>query len=253
HLLLSHGEAVPILRAVTRRPIQVGITLNLQPVHPAGSRAEDQQAAGRMDLMLNRWYLDPVFRAAYPPEAVNILGPLMPVTQPDDLARIAVPVDFLGVNYYSRLVVRDNPNVPLLQAEPIRPEGSEYSLMWEVYPAGLRELLQRLQQDYHPPAILITENGIPLDDAPDAQGQVLDPARISYLRRHLAEVHHVLEEGIPVRGYFVWSFLDNFEWALGYQMRFGLVYVDFATQKRIPKASARWFHPVVRAGSVSDG
>ena len=250
HLLLSHGEAARVLREVVRRPIQVGIALNLSPVHPASSSPEDRQAARRLDAMVNRWFLEPLFKATYPQEMPEILALLAPAIQPGDMAAIAAPLDFLGVNYYTRIVAGHDPEQFPLQAKQIRPEGNAYSLMWEIYPEGLPELLQRLWRDYQPAALLITENGIPVADGPDEGGQIQDPTRIDYLRRHLAGVHQVLSQGVPVKGYFVWSFLDNFEWALGYQMRFGLVYVDFATQRRIPKASARWYGQVARQGFV---
>jgi beta-glucosidase len=244
HLLLSHAEAAQALRSAA--PVRVGIALNLQPVHPASPSPEDQQAARRFDGLVNRWFLDPLFHASYPADLLAYLGPLAPVMEADDLKRIAGPLDFLGVNYYSRFVARHNPARPVLHVEEARPAGAEMSAMWEVYPAGLPELLERLGRDYRPAAILITENGIPLADTPDADGQVADNARIDFLRRHLAGVHQARDTGVPVRGSFVWSFLDNFEWALGYAMRFGLVYVDFATQRRIPKASARWYSQIIR-------
>jgi beta-glucosidase len=177
-------------------------------------------------------------------------GPFVPQVQPGDLERIAVPIDFLGVNYYTRTVVRHNPAVPPLQAEQVQPEGVERSPMWEVYPEGMGRLLRRLADDYRPAAIYVTENGTPLDDVPDAQGQVQDQARVSFLRRHLAQVHGALGDGVPVRGYFVWSMMDNFEWALGYRMRFGLVHVDFATLQRTPKASAEWYRGVIATSTV---
>lgn len=240
HLLVSHGEATQVLRASAQVPIRVGIALNLQPVHAASAHPKDQQAAVRFDGLLNRWFLDPLFRGTYPQDVVEQLGPVAPAVPAADMARIAVPLDFLGVNYYSRLVVRHNPALPL-QMEQVQPEGGERSLMWEVYPEGLPELLQRLGRDYQPAEMMVTENGTPLADVPDAKGQVEDAERISYLERHLSGVQQVIAQGLPVGGYFVWSLLDNFEWALGYKMRFGLVHVDFSTQERTPKASARWY------------
>jgi beta-glucosidase len=253
HLLLSHGEAVHAVRAAVHGPVQVGIALNLQPVHPATVSAPDQAAARRFDGMLNRWFLDPLFRGSYPDDMLEQLGRLAPIPHAGDMRRIATPIDFLGVNYYSRAVIRHNPAHPVLQAEPIQPAGSERSAMWEIYPAGLAELLARLDREYRPASMLITENGMPHADAPDEGGQVPDLARISYLRRHLAAAHQALSAGVPLRGYFAWSLLDNFEWAFGYTMRFGLVYVDFATQRRILKSSGLWFGDVARLGVVETG
>jgi beta-glucosidase len=240
HLLLSHGQAAQAIRAGARGPVQVGIALNLQPVDPLSDSPEDRQAAWRLDGFVNRWFLDPLFRGEYPQDLLPHFGPLAPKVQSGDLETIRAPLDFLGVNYYSRVRVRHKPE-GLLQAEQVETSGGERSLMWEVYPEGLGRLLDRLVTEYRPPAILITENGMPLEDVPDAGGMVNDAPRIDFLRRHLAQLQEALARGAPVRGYFVWSLLDNFEWSLGYRMRFGLVHVDFATQQRTPKASARWY------------
>lgn len=245
HLLLSHGEAVPAIRAAASGPVQVGIALNLQPVFPVSDSPEDTNAARHFDGLVNRWYLDPLFRGSYPEDVLATLGPLFQAP-PHDLERMRVPLDFLGVNYYSRVVVRYDPTIPVLHARQVEREGVERSLMWEIYPQGMGEILDLLHREYRPPAILITENGMPLQDVPGADGKVNDVQRIDYLRRHLTEVQLAMERGVPVRGYFVWSLLDNFEWSLGYAMRFGLVHVDFATQKRTPKASAKWYSRVIR-------
>jgi beta-glucosidase len=249
HILLSHGAAASALRAV-RAEVPVGIALNLQPVHPASGSAEDQAAAGALDGFLNRWYLDPLFRGSYPADLLAALGPLAPVTQADDLARIAVPLDFLGVNYYTRVVARHDPAEPVTRAKVVQPAGAEMSMLWEIYPQGLPELLDRLHREYGPTPLLITENGMPLRDAPDAQGRVDDGPRIAYLRRHLAGVQEVLARGVSVAGYFVWSLLDNFEWAKGYAPRFGLVHVDFERQTRLPKASAAWYRELTQSGRL---
>jgi beta-glucosidase len=249
HLLLSHGYAVEALRDAVSRS-QVGITLNLSPVHPASDAEEDQQAAGRVDGVNNRLFLDPVFLGCYPDDVLALFGPLFPQVPPDDLKRIAAPLDFLGVNYYTRAVIRHDPDFPILQAAWIKPEGSEYSEMWEIYAPGMYELLTRLKADYPVANLYITENGIPVPDVLDRDGQVHDPRRIRYLRDHLVQVHRALIEGVPVRGYFAWSLLDNFEWAYGYKMRFGLVYVDYQTQERIVKDSGRWYAQVIRENGV---
>jgi beta-glucosidase len=246
HLLLSHGYAVEALRDTVSRPLQVGITLDFNPVHPDSDSEEDRRAADRFDAVRNRLFTEPVFLGLYPDDAVELFGPLFPQVEPDDLERIAAPVDFLGVNYYTRAVVRHDPESPYLEAGWVRPEGSEYSEMWEIYPPGLHELLTRLWADYRPANIFITENGVPVPDELDADGRVRDEQRIRYLRDHLAQVHRTISEGIPVRGYFAWSFMDNFEWALGYKMRFGLVYVDYETLERTVKDSGRWYAGVIQ-------
>ena len=246
HLLLSHGYAVEALRDTVSRPLQVGITLDFNPVHPDSDSEEDRRAADRFDAVRNRLFTEAVFLGRYPDDAVEPFGPLFPQTQPGDLERIAAPVDFLGVNYYTRAVIRHDPESPYLEAGWVQPEGSEYSEMWEIYPPGLHELLTRLWADYRPANMFITENGVPVPDELDADGRVRDERRIRYLRDHLAQVHRAIAEGIPVRGYFAWSFMDNFEWALGYKMRFGLVYVDYETLERTVKDSGRWYAEVIR-------
>jgi beta-glucosidase len=255
HLLLSHGCAVEALRDAIPRA-RVGITLNLSPIHPASEAEEDRAAAKRVDGRNNRLFLDPVLLGRYPADVVALSGPLFPQVEPGDLERIAVPLDFLGVNYYSRAVIRHAPDSPLLQAVPVRPKGSDYSEMWEIYPAGMYELLTRLKADYGqgatPPLqnLYITENGIPVPDVPDPDGQVHDPRRIRYLRDHLVQVQRAIAAGVPVRGYFTWSLMDNFEWAHGFKMRFGLVYVDLKTQARTVKDSGRWYAQVIRENGV---
>jgi len=247
HMLLAHGEATLTLRGLLPRPAPIGIAQALQHVDPASDSPEDQAAARRFDGMVNRWYLDPLFRGTYPADLLPALGGAAPQLLPEDFQRIAAPIDFLGVNYYTRVVVRHDPAEPIVQASPVRPAGAEMSMMWEVYPPGLPLLLVRVWQEYQPKALYITENGMPLPDAPDADGRIDDAPRISYLQRHLEGVHQARARGVPVNGYFVWSLLDNFEWAHGYIPRFGLVHVNFATHQRQPKSSAAWYRQLARS------
>jgi beta-glucosidase len=266
HLLLSHGLAAEAIRASARQPVKVGITLNLNPVHPASQSKQDRDAASRMDAILNRATLDPLLKGTTPiqefPIGKLLLGSLI---KPGDLEKIRT-LDLLGVNYYSRTVVKYDPKFPVVAGVQIHPEGNEYSGMWEIYPEGLYELLTRIWKEYfqspnHPtppfpgrergngglgPDIMITENGVPVPDGLDFDGRVRDERRIRYLRNHIAQVHHAMDEGVPVKGYFHWSLMDNFEWALGYGQRFGLVYVDFKTQKRTIKDSGYWFARVIQ-------
>jgi len=250
HLLLAHGLAVEALRASASRPLKVGITLNLNPVHPASDSEADQRAAGRFDGMLNRMFLDPLFLARYPADIEELIGPAFPRVQQGDLEHIATPIDFMGVNYYTRSVVRYAENFPIIQATQVQPEGSEYSQMWEIYPPGLYELLVRVWNDYRPTDIFITENGVPVPDGLDADGRVRDERRIRYLHRHLVQAHRAIADGVPLRGYFVWSLLDNFEWTAGYTMRFGLVYVNYETLERTIKDSGRWYARVIQENGV---
>ncbi len=251
HLLLSHGYAVESLRANSRPGAQIGITLNLSVMHPATDSDEDRAAAWRYDGIGNRLFLDPVFKGQYPADVMAMLGPMFPQMQPDDMRIIAAPLDFIGVNYYSRSVVRHDPNFPFIEASTIHPEGNEYSQMWEIYPEGIYELLMRVWKDYQPKKILVTENGICVPDGIDFDGRVRDYRRIAYLRDHIAQVGRAIGDGAPVDGYLVWSLLDNFEWAHGYRMRFGLVYVDFDTCQRTMKDSGRWYAKVIRQNGLS--
>jgi beta-glucosidase len=250
HLLLSHWLAVQALRAALPRAAQIGIALNLTPVHPASNSEPDLLAAQHMDGIINRLFLDPVLRGQYPQDVIELIGPLLSAIQPGDLETISFPLDFIGINYYSRHVVQFDPEFPLIQASQVFPTGNEYSQMWEIYPPGLYELIRRVWNDYHPASILITENGICVPDDLDLDQRVRDYRRIRYLRDHLTQVHQAIQDSIPVRGYFVWSLLDNFEWALGYRTRFGLVYVDFDSLKRTVKDSGRWYSNIIRRNGL---
>lgn len=245
HLLLSHGRAVRAIRALAPRA-RVGITLNLTPMHPATEDPLDQEAARRMDLFQNRWFLDPIWRGCYPDQALIELGREGVPTSPQDAEEIAAPVDFLGVNYYSRGVVRHDPD----RGEPafVRVPGAAYTDMgWEVYPRGLEELLRQVSRDYGVAQFFVTENGAAYADVRGHDGQVRDPERRAYLDEHLQALAAARRAGVPVEGYFVWSLLDNFEWAHGYWKRFGIVYVEYPTLERVPKESARWYRDFIAA------
>jgi beta-glucosidase len=255
HLLLSHGEAVPALRANSKPEARVGITLNLNHVDPASDSEADRAAAAREDRFLNRWFLDPIFRAAYPPELLAFFASqgVTPPVEQGDLERIAVPIDFLGVNNYFRSVMQAGPSGDGTDDRHIKPESSSYTAMdWEIWPDGLRRLLVRLQRDYAPPALYITENGAAFDDTLTPDGQVHDAPRVVYLRDHLRACRQAILEGAALRGYFVWSLLDNFEWAEGYAKRFGITYVDYPTQRRVIKDSGRYYARVIRANGPVD-
>ncbi len=251
HLLLSHGLAAQAIRSAISQPVNIGITLNIGPVHPVSDSPRDRAAAQRMDAVINRLQLDPLLKGTTPLEEFLFVKPLLKgLIQPGDLETIRT-LDVLGVNYYTRSVIRYDAKVPLVNAQDVHPEGNEYSAMWEIYPQGIYELLRRVWDEYRPSCrIMITENGVPVPDGVDFDGRVRDERRIRYLRNHLVQVHRAIQGGVPVQGYFVWSFLDNFEWALGYGPRFGLVYVDYKTQKRIVKDSGYWFRQVVSANAL---
>lgn len=257
HLLLSHGRAVPVVRA-NAPGSTVGITLILTPAEPASASEADRDAARRFDGTFNRWFLEPLYRARYPGDVIedrvrrgHLSSAELPFVMPGDLETIATPTDFLGVNYYSRAVLKAGPG-----GEPVgvpqAPPDALTDMGWEVYPRGLTGLLAHVTREYGPRALHVTENGAAFPDAPDASGRVSDPRRIDYLRTHFEAALDAIEAGVPLAGYFVWSLLDNFEWGLGYRPRFGLYHVDFATQRRTAKDSARFFRDVATARAVPD-
>jgi len=238
HVLLSHGLAVEAIRREAREA-RVGIVLDCVPVHAAGDGLADRDAARYVDALRNRLYFEPVFHGAYPDEVLAELAPARPPLRPGDLEAIAAPIDFLGVNNYSRRIVRAGES-----GEPVdvrASSGAPTATGWEVYPQGLYEVLTRIQRDYAPPVVYVTENGAAYSDVRTHDGRVHDPERIAYLDGYIRATARAAAEGVPVRGYFVWSLLDNFEWAEGYAKRFGLVYVDYPTLERVPKDSFAWY------------
>jgi beta-glucosidase len=249
HLLLSHGHAVPVIRA-NSADSQVGITLNLSTATPASPSFADRQAARLNDGRLNRWYLDPLAGRDYPQDMMQAYSTSMDCVQPRDLEQIAIPIDFLGINYYMRDVSRSR-TVPEAENLPrtVFHTNEITDMGWEVCPEGLYDILGRLRFDYNFPMIYVTENGAAYKDQV-VDGQVDDPERLSYIQRHLKQVHRAIASGVPVKGYFAWSMLDNFEWAYGYAKRFGLIYVDYQTQQRILKSSAKWYGQVIRQNAV---
>ena len=234
HLLLSHGMAVAAVRK-THPNLQLGIVLNLSPIYPASASAADIAKAKLDDGYIVRWYMDPLFKGAYPQDVWADLGSDAPIVHDGDMATIAQPLDFVGVNYYTRnFSSSGNPWDVRANAARVTDMG------WEVFPQGLTELLVRLHEDYAPKALLVTENGAAfVDELKD--GRVVDPDRLDYLREHIAACADAIAQGVSLTGYFAWSLLDNFEWASGYAKRFGLVYVDYNTQQRVVKSSGQWY------------
>ncbi|MGE5602068.1 MAG: GH1 family beta-glucosidase, partial [Nitrososphaerales archaeon] len=220
HLLLGHGLAVPVIRRDSPGA-EVGVVLNYSPTHPASDREEDVVAAQMRDLVLQRTYLDPLAGRPYPPELAQIEQVSMDMVQPGDMETIATPIDFLGLNNYTRDVVRHGGEFELDSAEGENVERTEMG--WEVYPEGIYEMLMRVTREYPFKALYITENGAAFADQVGPDGGVDDPRRVSFLERYLIQVARAIEDGAPLRGYFVWSLIDNFEWAHGYSKRFGLV------------------------------
>ncbi|MGH9360675.1 MAG: glycoside hydrolase family 1 protein, partial [Thermoanaerobaculia bacterium] len=246
HLLLAHAEAVLAYRARGRH--RIGLVVNVEPKHPASDRPEDIAAAVRADAYTNRHFLDPVFLGHYAEELPAIYGEGWREPPAADLARIRQPLDFLGLNYYARGVVRNDPACwPTGAAKALRPEAATTALGWEVYPQGLEETLAWLRARYGEVPLYVTENGAAFADPPPGEGGLIaDAPRVTYLRDHLLALRRTLA-GVDVRGYFVWSLLDNLEWSLGYGPRFGIVHLDYSTQKRTPKVSADFYREVIRS------
>ncbi len=262
HQLLGHGLAVPRLRALSPAA-RVGLSLNLSPIYPAANNDADRAAARLADQAVNRLFLDPLCHGRYPEPLWARLRPFRPPVGPGDMATIAAPLDFVGVNYYTRARVRRAWYVPFLGLWPeglpgmMPDEGGgrvanppTSGMGWEVYPAGLFELLWRLKTEYGNPPVYVTENGAAYPDVLSDDGRVHDEARRVYLEQHLAVVAAAIRAGVDARGYFVWSLVDNFEWTYGYDKRFGIVYVDYATQRRVIKDSGLWYSEFIRNAQV---
>lgn len=258
HLLLGHGLATTRLRDV-RPDAQVGLTVNLYSVRPATEREGDLDAARRIDGLSNRFFLDPVLLGRYPADVLEDLGEtdwFERNADNSDLRTISAPLDFLGVNYYSRHTVAagdagDGTSAyPGSEAVRFVPTGAPTTQMgWEIHPDGLLDVLQMVDSRAPGLATFVTENGAAFEDRLQPDGTVDDPDRVRYLRDHLRQAVAAIAEGLPLRGYFAWSLMDNYEWAWGYARRFGLVYVDYATQRRVPKSSALWLSSFLRGAA----
>jgi len=250
HVLLSHGLAMKAIRS-ERSDCKAGITLNLTPGYAASDSAADHEATRRFDGSFNRWYLDPVFKGCLPldmvPEVEAECGGTLDFIQNGDLNLIKQELDFLGINYYSRAILRGDEEAPGQKPRLLTQDTTDITDMsWEVAPDGLRDLLLRLQRDYQPKGLYVTENGAAYDDAPDATGRIRDERRTRYLEKHMHAMQEALAQGVNLKGYFLWSLFDNFEWAFGYQKRFGMVWVDYETQARLPKDSALWYRDLIQ-------
>ena len=255
HLLLSHGRAVPVIRA-NAPGSQVGIALDCRPSKPASNTPADLTAQRHFDGFRNRWFFDPVFGRGYPQDMVDSYRALgrfeserPPFEQPGDSEEIGVPIDFLGINYYTSLAVaagREETEATGVEPGSSPPPGFT-EMGWEITPQALTDFLVRVNEEYRPGRVIITENGASFGDSPGSDDAIHDTRRIDYIRRHLAAVRAAIDQGVPVDGYFVWSLLDNFEWSLGYSQRFGLIWVDHATGERIPKDSYHWYAQEIAA------
>jgi beta-glucosidase len=250
NLLRAHAAAVQAYRA--RGAHQIGLVVNLEPKYPASSSAQDLAATARSEAYMNRQYLDPVLLGSYPAELAGIFGEAWPESAAAEAAALRQPIDFLGINYYTRGVMRHDPAVWPVSADRVRQPGALYTETdWEVFPQGLLDTLAWVRQRYGDVPLYITENGAAFADPPRAEAGIEDALRVAYLREHLRAAHRAIEQGVNLRGYFAWSLLDNFEWNQGFSKRFGIVHVDYATQRRTPKASARFYAEVIRTGGTA--
>lgn len=254
HLLLSHGRTVQLYRQQGYGG-QIGITLNMEQVEAASSSVEDMEAAARQDGFVNRWFAEPLFMGQYPQDMMTWYLPYVGAfdfIHEGDLQEIHQPGDFLSVNYYSRSVIRSANNDSLLQGERMPIVGKVTDMGWEIHPESLYLLLKRVEDQYTKGLpIFITENGAAMDDVM-VDGLIQDWDRIQYIHEHLEACLRFIEEGGQLKGYYVWSFLDNFEWAYGYDKRFGIVYVDYTTQTRTLKESAKWYRQVVKRNGLAE-
>jgi beta-glucosidase len=258
HLLLSHGRAVPVIRGNVARA-NVGITMLVAECQPASPSEADRVATRQFDGEFNRWFLDAIYFGRYPKDVVEYheregrLPDGMGFVRPGDLEEINTPIDFLGVNHYTRAVVRSG-KVPEVDNEPRTvaiPDPARLTDMgWEVYPEGLTHSLVRLNADYNPGSLFVTENGAAYGTGPGDDGSVQDTRRCEYVNRYLRACLAAIDAGVPVQGYFLWSLLDNFEWGCGLAKRFGIVWVDFETQERIVKASGHMYSHIVRDNRI---
>jgi beta-glucosidase len=250
NLLRAHGAAVQAYRALGKK--QIGIVVNLEPKYAASDSEEDAAAVARADAYMNRHYLDPLFFGSYPSELTEMFGEAWPSFPAADFDVIRQPFDFLGVNYYKRGITRFDPSTPIERAIRVdNPRGTVTTLNWEVYPPGLTEILVWVTERYGRMPLYVTENGAAFYDPPVAEhGHVEDPLRIDYLRSHLNAVLDAVDRGADLRGYYVWSLLDNYEWSAGYAKRFGIVHVDYETQLRTIKESGKFYADVIANRSV---
>jgi beta-glucosidase len=253
NLLRSHGMAVERFRSTrAANKGKIGIAINLEPKYPASQAPEDLEATRRADAYMNRQYLDPIFRGHYPEEMKEIFGEAWPDWPDEDMRVIKQPIDFLGVNYYTRCVARyDRDQFPVQVRGVPQPQNITTYTDWEVFPAALTKILLWVKDRYGNPPVYITENGAAFYDPPQAiDGKVEDPLRVEYYRQHLRAAYDALSRGVDLRGYFAWSLLDNYEWALGYSKRFGLIHVNYETQQRTIKSSGRYYADAIRSNGT---
>jgi beta-glucosidase len=251
--LRAHGMAVQRFRSTRAGEHgKIGIVVNLEPKYPASRSSADLQATKRADAYMNRQFLDPVFQGRYPEEMSEIFGEAWPEWSEEDMQLIAEPIDFLGINYYTRKVERFHPDILPLKTKHVPQLNHTYTeTHWEVFPEALTQVLLWVTERYGKLPIYITENGAAFYDPPSPiNGRIDDPLRVEYYRQHLRAAHDAMRQGVDLRGYYAWSLLDNYEWSLGFSKRFGLVHVDYETQRRTIKASGRYYSEIIRSSGA---
>ncbi|MFT9599734.1 GH1 family beta-glucosidase [Mesobacillus sp.] len=252
HILLSHGEAVSLLNGKFASSTPVGITLNLSPMYPASNSANDRLAANNADGYTNRWFLDPVLKGSYPVDMMNLFSKYVhsfDFIQEGDLEKISIVCDFFGINFYNRSLVKFNAASDFLYTSAYS-DYPKTGMGWDISPVEFKDLIRRLRQEYTKLPIYITENGAAFDDQVSEDNSVHDPERQNYIEQHIKAVAELNEEDMNIAGYYQWSLLDNFEWAFGYEKRFGITYVDFETQERILKDSGYRYAEIIKERSI---
>jgi len=252
NILLSHGVTVEAFREFGFKDSKIGVVLNLTPFYSVSDSKEDIEAAFRCDGLSNRWFLDPIFKASYPEDMkkvfIKVAGEF-DFIKDGDLQKISIKNDFLGVNYYSRALVKFFQDLKL-NCQSVKGNLKKTAMGWEIYPQGLYDLIVRLRKEYTQLPIYITENGAAFNDTLSKEKRIKDVERIDYIKRHLMKIADLNQQGADIRGYYLWSLIDNFEWTYGYSKRFGIVYVDFKTQERIMKDSALWYKDVIKNRTI---
>ena len=252
NLLIGHGLAVSDYRSMNIKGGQIGITLNFTPSYPATDKEEDILASKYCDGFNNRWFLDPIFKGSYPEDMIELfesrVGKLNFIKE-EDMKVISAKNDFLGINYYTRTLAKYNENNDL-KVDAFAGDLPKTEMGWEICPDVLYEFLVRLKNEYTDIPLYITENGAAFDDKVSEDGKVHDKDRVMFLKEHIERVNRFLQEGGNIKGYFCWSFMDNFEWAFGYSKRFGITYVDYNTQNRILKDSAYWYKNLIETREI---
>jgi beta-glucosidase len=252
NLMRAHGASVQVYRGLNLRS-PIGLVVNIEPKYAASQDPADLAAVKRAEGYMNRQYLQPALQGSYPEELKDVFGEAWPDFPSEDFELIKQKLDFLGVNYYTRSVTKNDPSFWPVRASGVRQKHHTHTETgWEVFPQGLTDTLLWVKNNYGNPPLYITENGAAFFDPPQVEGPILeDPLRVDYLRKHLRAVHEAIQQGADIRGYFVWSLFDNLEWAYGFSKRFGIVHVNYATLARTPKASARFYSKVIETNGAA--